>query len=256
MDKLKLTSILQRYENQIRNILHKGSEYGVATLGFQQEAVKGILTALEPSEEKVFTQHEMNEACRIRDLQIMELTNKIDEPKSEKCECEKCSGWNGLICDDNDSNWNCIHGRGARQPLPQAKECGIVDFVNDPLLGDTWVDYVVDSPKKQWEKIKIKLDELGYVVCFKPLPEKEPRKGIKCICGEYTLIDSSIEKHDGVIHRIYAPCYIPETPKRIEELNFAKYPERVDAIFAAYNKINECIKAINLIQDRNDRVGR
>jgi hypothetical protein len=52
MDKLKLTSILQRYENQIRNILHKGSEYGVATLGFQQEAVKGILTALEPKSEK------------------------------------------------------------------------------------------------------------------------------------------------------------------------------------------------------------
>jgi len=35
----------------------------------------------EKEEEKVYTQHEMNEACRIRDLQITEAMGKEPEPK-------------------------------------------------------------------------------------------------------------------------------------------------------------------------------
>jgi len=62
----------------------------------------------EKKEEKVYTQHEMNEACRIRDLQIMELINKEPEPKP-KDRIEELVGTYGQSTYPEEKMWNKIN---------------------------------------------------------------------------------------------------------------------------------------------------
>jgi hypothetical protein len=171
------------------------------------------------------------------------LAGKIDEPKSEKCE-----GWNGLICDDNDSNWHCIHGRGAKQPLPE-KEPRKPFPQCEHWKGRCMIESTIDD-----------YSGCSKDTCEKYIPEKEPRK--ECAGHCEIDLDDCVKPSEckWFVKNSGKENQIKETPKRIERLPKLKYLniETEEYKFVAFTK-EDAVKIIDkideVIQDRNDRVG-
>jgi len=197
----------------------------------------------ETEEEKVFTQHEMNEACRIRDLQIMELTNKMYEPKSEKCVCKVSYLTPSNICCT--CGKICKSGSALPEKEPR-KECE-----------HNWKCSGGGGGNKEWyfkfykcEKCKETKEEK----INNPLPEKEPRKG-KGHC-EIDL-DDCVKPSEckWFVKNSGKENQIKETPKRIEPTNLFRTipPDNLEQVHYAFCALAD--KIDELIQDRNDRVG-